>query len=131
MLRDIRRHKAEKGDILATYTASAFFIEGWLKKNVIDLIHQDKIEKAVSVCVKIVQMIQDDADRVCKEIYDDLAAGMSIDEVEKKEYNMIIQCHCWMKPDEFPVEDPHWSKIELLNGTITGLDELNEVIQEN
>ena len=113
---DVRTHKPKRGEILARYTASAEFIDGRLKKDVIDLIYnRDKAEAATRVMRKLGFATEREALRVCKELAKDLAHGMTPKEVEEKIYKYQVEVFYYTQKEYVPTDDPHWSIISLTN----------------
>ena len=85
--RDCRTSRPARGDVIARYTGSAEFIDGQMKRDIIDLLHnRDKAMAATQVMRKLGCATQADSIRICKEICKDLATGMSLKEVEQKVY---------------------------------------------
>jgi uncharacterized protein YdaT len=114
--RDCRRSKPERGDIMARYSAVAEFVDGHMKRDIIDLLlNRDKAISATQVMRKLGGATERDAVRICKEIAEDLASGMSQEEVEKKVYTYNLELFYYTKKEYMPVDDPHWSTISLEN----------------
>jgi hypothetical protein len=114
---DIRKHKPKKGQILAQYRAVAYFVDDWVKRNVINIIKDNAVgaETAQKVMHNMCGALEEDSIRVPLEMAKDLALGMSVDEVAKKEYRMIIQYSFWTERENVPKDDPHWFVIQMLN----------------
>lgn len=113
---DVRTHKPQRGQVLARYTASAEFVDGRLKKDVIDLIYnRDKAEAATRVMRKLGFATEREALRVCKELAKDLAVGMTPQEVEEKIYKYQVEVFYYTQKEYVPTDDPHWSIISLTN----------------
>ena len=113
--RDCRQHQPERGDIVAKYIGSAEFIDGQMKKDVIDLLlNREKARAAVQVMQKLGFATYSEAIRICKEIANDLGNGMTETEVENKVYPYDIEMFFYTKKEYVPT-DPHWSIITLNN----------------
>src|SRR4051812_8079661 len=113
---DIRKHKPKPGQILAQYRAVAHFVDDWVKRNVIKVLQGEAgAETAQKVLHNMCGALEEDSIRVPLEMAKDLAAGMSVDEVAKKEYRMIIQYNYWTERDNVPKDDPHWLTIDIIN----------------
>lgn len=126
--RDCRMHRPERGDIMAKYTAIAEFIDGQMKKDIIDLLmNKEKALAATQVMRKLGCATEYDAIRVCKEVAEDLAAGMSAEEVEKKPYEYQLETFYYTKKEYVPVDDPHWQIISIAN-LDSFLDKENRVV---
>ena len=112
---DVRRFKPQRGQVMARYMAVAEFIDGMMKKNIIDLLHKDKAEAAVTVMRKLGCATEGDAIRVVREVCDDLVSGMGVEEVEKKVYKYTLESFYYTQKEHFPIDDPHWSLINVRN----------------
>lgn len=114
--RDCRNNTPERGDVMARYTANAEFMEGQMKRDIIDLLHnKDKAFAATQVMKKLGCATQIDSVRVCKEICNDIASGMTLEEVEKKSYFYDIEIFYYTKKEFIPVDNPHWCPIGIAN----------------
>jgi hypothetical protein len=114
--RDCRTSKPERGDIMARYSARAEFIDGQMKRDIIDLLHnRDKTFAATQVMRKLGCATQKDSIRVCKEICQDLFSGMSLKEVEQKVYTYDIELFYYTKKEYIPIDDMHWTPIGIAN----------------
>jgi hypothetical protein len=101
---------------MARYCATAEFVGGRLKKDIIDLIvNRDKAEAATRVMRKLGCAVERDSIRVVKEIAKDLASGMTPQEVEDKPYKYGVEVFYYTKKEYVPDNDPHWSLIALKN----------------
>jgi len=120
---DARRHKPEKGQVMAKYTAIAEFVDGMMKKNIIDLLHKDKAEAAVQVLHRLGCAAEEDAVRVCKEICQDLIEGMTDEQVEQKVYRYRLESFYYTDRGNVPIGDPHW--------TLIGITNLDEFVDSN
>ncbi len=109
-------YKPSKGQILARWRAKADFVDGWVKRNVIELLAVSKAgaETARKIMVKVVSCQDRDAVRVLREIAEDLVAGLSVDEVSEKSYRFTIEQFYWTQKEYVP-DDPHW---EVVNVTV-------------
>lgn len=113
---DVRRHSPQKDQIIACYSAVAYFEEGPEKRQMIQLVKDtQKAEAASQVMRKLLFASEPDCWRVPREIAMDLLSGMSEAEVEKKSYKYIVQMYYYTKPHYVPEDDPHWTTISLLN----------------
>lgn len=113
---DVRKHRPKRGQVLARYAAVAEFIEGRLKKDIIDLIYdKDKPEVATRVMRKLGHATEKDSLRVCREIAADLAQGMTPAEVEQKTYKYVLEMFYYTEKENVPKGDIHWSIIGLDN----------------
>lgn len=114
--RDCRISKPERGDVMACYTAVAEFVDGHMKRDIIDLLaNKEKAVAATNVMRKLGCATQRDAYRVCREIAEDLDSGLTADEVEKKSYRYQFEMFFYTKKEYVPIDDPHWSIINIAN----------------
>jgi hypothetical protein len=112
---DVRTHKPEKNQVMASYTAIAELREGRLKSDLIDLfLNKDKTEAAIQLLRKIGLAKERDAIKVCREICEDLKT-MSVEEVEKKSYKFVMEAFYYTQKEHIPLDDPHWNVISLVN----------------
>jgi len=121
--RDCRISRPDRGDVIARYSAVAEFIDGQMKRDIIDLLHnRDKAFAATQVMRKLGCATQADSVRICKEVCQDLAAGMSLKEVEQKVYTYNIEVFYYTKKEYIPIDDPHW--------TVIGINNLDEFLDK-
>ena len=114
--KDCRISRPDRGDVMARYSARAEFIDGQMKRDIIDLVHnRDKAFAATQVMRKLGCATQKDSVRICKEICQDLASGMSLKEVEHKVYTYDIELFYYTKKEYIPIDDPHWTPIGIAN----------------
>lgn len=114
--RDCRNSKPEKGDIIAKYSAIAELVAGPMKRELIHMLKNcDLAVAATKVMKKVGLATEKDSVRVCREICEDLVDGLSEDEIENKIYTYEIEIFYYTKKEFFPVDDPHWSSIGILN----------------
>ena len=112
---DIRQHKPKKGQIMARYAAIAEFVDGGMKKNIIELLQKDKANSAVKVMRKLGCATEKDSVRICKEICEDMLSGISIQDIEKKSYKFTMEIFYYTQKEHVPKDDPHWSLISIIN----------------
>jgi hypothetical protein len=115
--RDCRNSRPEKGDIMAKFTAIAEFVDGRMKKDIIDLLFnkEGKVNAAIQVMRKLGCATEKDSIRICKEICQDLSSGMKPEEVEAKVYKYQMETFYYTKKEFVPQNDPHWSLIGIAN----------------
>jgi hypothetical protein len=115
--KDVRIHQPEKGDVIAQYTASAEFIDGNEKRQIISLLTstENKMEATAQVMRKLLHASELDSYKIPRQMAEDLLSGMSFDEVSSKPYKYTLEMFFYAKPENIPKEDPHWSMISVLN----------------
>lgn len=124
---DTRLHKPQKDHVIAFFTAMAEFVDGMEKRNIINLLKTstEKNEAIAQVMRRCCQTIEKDAYRIPKEMAKDLLDGMSDEEVAKKPYKYTFRSTYYTKKEYVPVDDPHWSIVNIKN-----LDEFLEKTQD-
>lgn len=128
--REVSKSKPQKDDIIATYRAKAKFVEGDIKKNVINLLQIDgNVNSAVKVMQKLAGATYTESIKVLKEISQDYLNGMSFEEIEKKEYDYIVEFFYYCKKEHVPKDDPHWSTIHIHN--VKDFSKIEEKIAED
>lgn len=112
---DVRKHaKPSPGQVLAQWQAIADFVDGWLKRNVMELLRKKAGgESAVKVMRNLVGCIEKDSIAVPLAMARDMQT-MSDDEVAKKDYKMQIEHFYWVEKQYIP-DDPHWSCISVID----------------
>jgi hypothetical protein len=115
--RDVRNSSPEKGEIIAQYSATAEFVEGNEKRQIISLLTstENKMEATAQVMRKLLYASELDAYRVPRMMAEDILSGMSEDEVAQKPYKYTLEMFFYTKPENMPKNDPHWSTISVLN----------------
>lgn len=111
---DVRKHAPKEGQVLAKFKAIATFGGGSHKDDVLRLLKVDKAKEASMVMRKLHFCREPDCYRVCREMCDDLASGMSEEEVNGKEYEYVLEAYYYTQRECIPKDDPHWETIQLL-----------------
>jgi hypothetical protein len=113
---DVRRSKPQKGQVIACYTAIAEFVGGPEKQQIIDLLKGTKKAEAISqVMRKLLGASELDAYRVPRMMAEDLADGLTEQQVLDKIYKFKFETYYYTWPECVPQNDPHWSIISILN----------------
>lgn len=113
---DVRFHRPKRGQVMARYSATAEFVNGQLKRDVIDLLAKEgKAEAATRVMRKLGMAVQRDALRVVREMAEDLISGISPEKVEEKPYKYTMEAFYYCDKADVPAGDPHWTVIGLSN----------------
>ena len=112
---DVRQHAPKSGQIMAKFTAVALFGEGAEKTDIINLLQQDKAKQAASVMNRIHLAKEPDCYRVCAEICEDLFIhGLTVEEVQKKDYEFVLEAVYYTQREYIPKNDPHWETLDVL-----------------
>lgn len=102
---------------MARYTAMADFIEGDLKKDVLDLLL--RLDNAADGCVQILRKLanatEQTAIQLAKSMVGDLMEGLSAEEVVKKPYRYQMELFFYVEKQYVPLNDIHWEVISLRN----------------
>lgn len=127
--RDCRMHRPERGDVMARYSAIAEFVDGKMKKDIIDLLtnYDNKALAATQVMRKLGCATENESIRICREIVEDLDSGMTKDEVESKVYKYKMEVIYYTKREYVPENDPHWTVISIAN-LDKFLDKTNQMV---
>jgi hypothetical protein len=112
---DARQHGPQKGQVMARFTAMAVFGDGQEKSDIINLLKIDKAHQASQVMQRIHLAKAPDCYRVLREMCEDLHSGMSDEEVNKKEYEFILEAVFYTKKEYVPKNDPHWELLKVMN----------------
>lgn len=115
--KDVRNSAPERGEVMAQFSASAEFVDGNEKRQIISLLAstENKMEATAQVMRKLLFASELDSYRVPRMMADDMLSGMSEDEVAGKPYKYTMEMFFYTKPENIPKDDPHWSSISLLN----------------
>jgi hypothetical protein len=114
--KDVRNNAIQKGEIMAKYTSYAEFVDGNEKKQILYLVkNTDKMHATSQVMRKLLFASELDAFRVPREMAEDLANGMSEEEVLNKPYKYKLEMFFYTKSENVPKDDPHWSIISIIN----------------
>jgi|694.fasta_scaffold00614_67 hypothetical protein len=108
------KYKPSKDEVIACYTTKAKFGPGDLKKDVINAL-ENNAYSALAIIQKMAKARWIDSVKVLKEILHDRLSGMSVDEVENKEYEYIAEFFYYTKKEYIPKDDPHWSTLKTYN----------------
>ena len=110
-------HEPQRGQILARYMTKAEFVDGFMKRNVIELLstHKNAGNTAPQVMRKLGLALEEDSISICREIAKDLMSGMSEDEVAEKAYPFTLECFFYAEKENVPVDDPHWDIVSINN----------------
>ena len=113
---DVRKHKPQKGQVMAKYTAIATLEKCNEKENLIDLITKtDKVMPATQVMRKLLFASEEDSIKVLKEMAKDYIETKDREFVLNKPYKYKIEMFYYTDPKNIPQDDPHWSSVSLLN----------------
>lgn len=113
---DVRQHAPERGQIIAQYSATAEFVDGGEKRQIIALLRDtDKMVATTQVMRKLLFATERDSYRIPREMAEDMKNGMSCDECAAKVYKYTVEMYFYTKPEYVPVDDPHWTIISIKN----------------
>ena len=112
---DVRTHKPEKGQVMACYTAMADFIDGPLKRDVLEILCYHDAMSAPKIMRKMGCAVEKDAYHLPLEMAKDLLAGATVEEVARKPYRYTLEVFFYTKKEYVPKADPHWSIVSIIN----------------
>jgi hypothetical protein len=112
---DVRTHRPQTGEVMAKYTAVAYFEDGPEKWNVIDLLGKaGKAHAATAVMRKCFFASERDSVAVPRQMAEDLLTMTKYD-VAKKSYKYTFEMFFYALPEHVPNDDPHWTTISLID----------------
>jgi hypothetical protein len=112
---DVRTNQPQRGQVMARYTAVADFVDGPLKRDLLELLLHHNAMSAPKIMKKMGCAVDGDSYRIPLEMGRDLQAGMAVDLVARKCYRYTVEVFFYTKKEYVPVDDPHWSVISLNN----------------
>jgi len=112
---DVRTSKPQAGQVMARYAAVADFIDGRLKRDVMEILMHHDARSLPKVMRKMGCAVEKDAYHVLLEIAQDMLNGMGVEDVAKKPYRYTMEVFFYTRRECVPTDDPHWSIITLLN----------------
>jgi len=123
---DVRKHGPKRNQVMARFSAVAEFVDGQMKKDIINLL--TKMDSGSHSAVKVMQKLgcatYQDAIDVCLKMAEDLKEGLSKedlsldevkDEVEKKVYPYHYEQFFYAEEQNVPKDNPHWAIIQIAN----------------
>ena len=123
---DVRRYQPKRGQVMARFTAVVELVDGELKNDLIYLLTMTgKARECVTLMTKMGCASEKDAIRICREIAEDLQAGMSGREILDKKYEYVLNSYYYTDKENVPTDDSHWSFVEIAN-----LDEYIEHVEK-
>lgn len=111
---DARGTKPKPGQVLARYTASADFVAGEEKRDIIRLLKTDMGKEASQIMRRVHGAKEPWCYRVPRQMAEDLLDGMPEAEVEQKPYEMVIEFLFWTQMECVPPHDHHWHTLNVL-----------------
>lgn len=113
---DVRDHTPRKGDCIARFRAVAELIDGFEKRQMIQLLGEPNSHFAIAQMMrKLCHAREPYTFRVPQMMAADLLEGMSPDEVAEKPYEYELELFYYTKPENVPKNDPQWTIIKLVN----------------
>lgn len=114
---DVKKHAPKKGQVLAKFTAVAELVNAFPKDQIVRmLLHNPKGgDLAPKVLRNICNATEAESVNLAKRIAQDLAEGMSEDEVLNKPYEYIMELFFWTNEECVPKDCPNWTTIKMLN----------------
>lgn len=113
---DVRHFLSKKGDVIARFRAVAELIDGFEKREMIELLKKPNSARAVSQMMrKLANAMEPDTYSVPIAMAKDILAGMSDDEIAKKPYEYTIELFYYAQPEYVPKDDLNWTIISIVN----------------
>jgi hypothetical protein len=113
---DIRRHKPQKGQVIACFRAICQLINNEEKRFLIQLLQRpDSARSITTMMTKVFNASKHSSWSLPIEMGNDLLGGMSVDEVAKKEYEFEGEFYYYTMPDYIPKDDPHWEIVKIVD----------------
>jgi len=111
---DVRKHRPKPGQIMAKFTAMAEFTGPQAKRDIMKLLKMDKAQAAHQVMTKLHGAKPPDCYRICREMAEDMLAGLSEQEIIDKPYEFVLEFFFYTQREYVPKNDPHWETIKLI-----------------
>ncbi len=112
---DVRTHQPQHGQVMACYTAIADFIDGPLKRDVLNILEYHDALSVPKIMKKVGCAAERDSYRIPIEMVKDLLSGMPREQVAQKQYRYTVEVFFYTKKECVPKYDPHWSVISIMN----------------
>lgn len=114
---DVRTHQPQRGQVIARYAAAAEFIDGGLKRDLVDyLCLHEQPDTVIKLMRKIGCATERDSISIPLAMARDLLHNrMSPDEVAKKPYRFVCEAFFYTKKEHIPLNDPHWTCVSINN----------------
>ena len=113
---DVRKHQPARGQVMARYAAVAEFVDGGLKRDLIDMLcSHENPETVIKLMKKIGCATDRDSISIPLAMARDLNSGVPPTEVAQKPYRFVCEAFFYTKKEHIPIDDPHWSCISLKN----------------
>jgi hypothetical protein len=108
--REINKAAPAQGDSLVVFRALAYFCEGALKQEIIDLLRFEfgSVKKCVGRLIKFAGSTREQAVKICLDLAKDLIDGISLEDVKKKEYPFVFEKFYYVNPQYVPEDDKRW-----------------------
>jgi hypothetical protein len=112
---DIKTNKPQKEQIIACFKTCAELIDGFEKKQIIQLLRRTNSSQAIIQIMKnILYANNESCYLVPIQIAKDLIEGKTEEEILEKPYKMILEKYYYVEEQYIP-DSPHWIKIKINN----------------
>ena len=113
---DVRKHQPQRGQVIARYAAAAEFIDGGLKRDIVDILClHEQPETVVKLMRKVGCATDRDSRVVPLAIARDLLSGESPESVSQKPYRFVCEAFFYTQKEHIPLDDPHWTCVSIAN----------------
>jgi hypothetical protein len=109
----------DKGDSMAIFRACAEFVDGDIKRDVVNKLKQTDggARFAIQILMKKCNMSYRESIKICKEVCKDLES-MSEEDVLNKPYKFLYENKYFVKKELVPENNPHWELVNLKSVTV-------------
>lgn len=113
---DVRTHQPKRGQVISRYAAVADFIDGELKRDIIEMLQSGgSIDAVVKYMRKVGLATERDSIAVPLEMSRDLFSGLTNEQVAQKPYKFVCEAFFYTKKENIPSHDAHWSCVSIAN----------------
>jgi hypothetical protein len=124
---NVRDHKPRKGDCIARFRAIAELIDGFEKRQMIELLKKPNTAVAIGTMMRrLAHAVEEDVYKVPQQMGADLLEGMTEEEVAKKPYEFMMELYFYTFPENVPQNDPNWAIINIVDN-----NDFIKVVEEN
>ncbi len=113
---DVRKHQPQRGQVIARYAAAAEFVDGGLKRDIVDMLC---LHESPETCAKLMRKVgcatERDSIAVPLAMAKDLLAGESPNAVAEKPYKFVCEAFFYTQKEYIPVDNPHWTCVSISN----------------
>jgi hypothetical protein len=115
--RPVESGSPKEGEILATFRSMAELQDGEIKRDIVRLLSTETLgpKMAIQLMQKLCHADERWATRLVTQICSDLHYGMKVEDVYTRRYEFMVEMKFYTKRENVPIDNKHWSTIELKN----------------